>query len=462
MPDAISLLVCRDPALIESVKEVHDSIDALQLSVCDDIEEACARVRRSPVVLNLVCLEGGGDEADATRLLWTVAETRRCCSTLLLVDKYKEHQAQALLRAGAADYLEFPLDLGKLGHLVNALTRRLRFPACWEAAEPLRRATAAAEELFEGIPPEIAPLMDQVRRVAPQDTTVLLTGETGAGKTRLARLIHELSPRRAEPFLVVDCGALSATLIESELFGHARGAFTGADRDRPGKLAAAGRGTLLLDEVNSLPLPLQAKLLRAADDRVFEPVGSNKPLPVRARLIAASSTPLDREVQAGRFRADLYYRINVVGFHLPPLRERRSAVGPLARRFLREAAGRNRPDVTGITAASLLALEGYDWPGNIRELRNVVERAAALCAGPVVQEADLPAAVLAAEAARPAAAALAAIGTLAASKQEAEARRIQEALRRHNNNRLRAAAELGISRMALYKKLHKYGLMRIA
>jgi DNA-binding NtrC family response regulator len=461
MPDAISLLVCRDPSLIESVKGVHDAIDALQLSVCTDLEMACARVRRSPVVLNLVCLEDGGDEAEAIRLLWTVAETRRCCATLLLVDKYNEHQAQALLRAGAADYLELPLDLGKLGHLVNALTRRLRFPSCWEAAEPLRRATAA-EELFEGIPPEIGPLMERVRRVAPQDTTVLLTGETGAGKTRLARLIHELSPRRAEPFLVVDCGALSASLIESELFGHAKGAFTGADRDRPGKLAAAGRGTLLLDEVNSLPLPLQAKLLRAADDRVFEPVGSNKPQPVRARLIAASSAPLDREVQAGRFRPDLYYRINVVGFHLPPLRERRSAVAALARRFLHEAAARNRPDVTGIAAAALRALEGYDWPGNIRELRNVVERAAALCVGPEVQETDLPEALFAAEAARPAAAALAAIGTLAASKEEAEARRIQEALRRHNNNRLRAAAELGISRMALYKKLHKYGLMRIA
>jgi DNA-binding NtrC family response regulator len=461
MPSAISLLISRDPDLIESVRGVHDAIDSLQFAACSSVERACALIQGGPVVLVLVHLPAESDESEATRLLWAVAGARRPCATLLLADKYDEHQAHALLRAGAADYLELPLDLGKLSHLVDALTRRLRFPAPWTPAEPRPRTTAVMEELAEGIPPEIAPLMDQVRRVAPQDTTVLLTGETGSGKTRLARLIHELSPRRTEPFLVVDCGALSASLIESELFGHAKGAFTGADRDRPGKLAAAGRGTLLLDEVNSLPLPLQAKLLRAADDRVFEPVGSNKPQPVRARLIAASSEPLRQAVDADRFRADLYYRLNVVGFHLPPLRERRSAVAALARRFLREAAGRNRPDVTGIAAAALLALEGYDWPGNIRELRNVVERAAALCEGPEVQTEDLPEAVRACRLSALPAPAFA-VGTLAASKEEAEARRIQEALRRHNNNRLRAAAELGISRMALYKKLHKYGLIRTA
>jgi two-component system response regulator HydG len=214
-----------------------------------------------------------------------------------------------------------------------------------------------------------------------------------------------------------------------------------------------------LDEVNSLPMPLQSKLLRAADDRLFEPVGCNRPQPLRARLLAASSAPLDREVEAGRFRADLYYRLNVVGFHLPPLRERRAAVAPLARRFLREAAERNRLPVTGVAAGALRALENYPWPGNIRELRNVVERAVALCPGTEVQEADLPEAVRAAGAAR---AAAAAVGSLAASKQEAEARCIEEALRRHGNNRLRAAAELGISRMALYKKLHKYDMMRSA
>jgi transcriptional regulator with GAF, ATPase, and Fis domain len=160
-------------------------------------------------------------------------------------------------------------------------------------------------------------LMAQVRRVAPLDVTVLLTGETGSGKSRLARLLHDLSPRRGRPFVVVDCSALTPSLAESELFGHARGAFTGADRDRTGKLAAAGEGTLLLDEVNSLPLALQGKLLRAVEDRVFEPLGSDRLLPLRARVIAAANAPLEEEVEAGRFRADLYYRLNVVAFRVP-------------------------------------------------------------------------------------------------------------------------------------------------
>src|SRR5947209_6599683 len=180
-----------------------------------------------------------------------------------------------------------------------------------EGAGAARPAAAGpgAEALLDALPPEMKGLQDQIRRVAPQETTLLLVGETGTGKTRLARLVHDLSPRRDEPFLVVDCGALTATLIESELFGHLKGSFTGADRDRAGKLAAAAGGTLLLDEVNSLPVQLQAKLLRVVDERVFEPVGSNRAQPVRARLIAACNVPLEQEVGAGRFRSDLFYRL---------------------------------------------------------------------------------------------------------------------------------------------------------
>src|SRR5262245_9955680 len=236
----------------------------------------------------------------------------------------------------------------------------------------------------------MADLKEQVARVAPQDITVLLTGETGTGKTRLARLIHDLSPRRAEPFLVVDCGALSAHLIESELFGHVKGAFTGAERGRLGKLAAAGKGTLLLDEINSLPLAAQAKLLRAVDDRVFEPVGSDMLLPLRARIIAVSSIPLEREVAADRFRADLYYRLNIVSFRLPPLRERRSTIACLAAQFLEQFGSRKIPNVTDIDPQALSILEAYAWPGNIRELQNVIERAVALTPGPGIKVSDLP------------------------------------------------------------------------
>jgi two-component system response regulator AtoC len=263
--------------------------------------------------------------------------------------------------------------------------------------EALRNA-AAAEPVLGAMAPEMAGLemaglADQIRRVAPQDVTLLFTGETGTGKTCLARMVHELSPRREQPFLVVDCASLSPSLIESEIFGHVRGAFTDANRDRAGKLAAAGAGTLLLDEVNSLPLTSQVKLLRAVDDRTFEPVGSNTAHPLRARIIAASNVPLDREVDAGRFRSDLYYRLNVVGFRLPPLRDRRAVIAPLVAQFVLEFAARNRPDVHGLARPALRALEEYPWPGNIRELRNVIARAVALCAGPEVLLRDLPEAV---------------------------------------------------------------------
>jgi DNA-binding NtrC family response regulator len=347
----------------------------------------------------------------------------------------------------------------------------------FDNSETRRQAPGGASEFPEADSAldafdEMEELKGQVQRVATQDITVLLTGETGTGKTRLARLIHELSPRRAEPFLVVDCGALSANLVESELFGHVKGAFTGADRDRVGKLAAAGKGTLLLDEVNSLPIHLQAKLLRAVEDRVFEPVGANAPQPLRARLLSASNAALDQEMAAGRFRADLYYRLNVVAFYLPPLRDRRAVISELALKFLHEFVACNRPDVRSLASEARAALGGYGWPGNIRELRNVMERAAALCRGPDVELRDLPEIFRRPPAAQgpewPQAGAPALPGaqgaanhaplTLTQSREAAEIRRIKAALEEHGNNRLRAAAALGISRMGLYKKLHKYRL----
>jgi DNA-binding NtrC family response regulator len=392
-------------------------------------------------------------------------------ATLVLADHYCPTEALEVLRLGAADYLSRPLDLPRLTYLIDVLTVRFRFAQA-KAAPAADIVGLGEQDAFLYCPStDFGLVMDQIRRVAPQDSTVLLGGETGTGKTRLARLIHDLSPRRAEPFLVVNCAALSESLSESELFGHTRGAFTGADRDRTGKFAEAADGTLLLDDIDALPATLQAKILRVVEDRVFETLGSNKPVQMRARLVVASNRCLDAEVAAGRFRADLYYRLNVVAFFLPPLRECSPVIPALAEKFLKEFATRTNRPVPGLAADARRALEAHTWPGNVRELRNAIERAVTLCAGPEICLADLPVA-LHAQAVAAAATAVAPApnfagspadndsrGTLAQTKEVAEAQRILEALKRHKNNRLRAAADLGISRMTLYKKLHRYGLM---
>jgi DNA-binding NtrC family response regulator len=263
-------------------------------------------------------------------------------------------------------------------------------------------------------------------------------------------------------------------LIESEMFGHRRGAFTGADRDRTGKFEDAGTGTILLDEVDSLPPSLQVKLLRVVEERVFEPVGSNGSRPMRARLIAASNRNLDHEITAGRFRSDLYYRLNVVGFTLPPLREQKWMIEPIANQCLADFSARRGREPGSLRDNVVQALSDYTWPGNIRELRNVIERAVALCSGLDIQLGDLPEALQPRNGLRSNSAASGASSwsispaaltlpqSLNATRKEVEAARISEVLGKHGNNRLRAAAELGISRMTLYNKLHKYGLIGAA
>jgi two-component system, NtrC family, response regulator HydG len=343
----------------------------------------------------------------------------------------------------------------------NVLSRIATLPCPDPVPDPLEA------ELHSGVGHTMDFLAAMVRRVAVMSSTVLLSGETGTGKTRMARLIHDLSPRRDQPFLVINCGALSANLIESEMFGHVKGAFTGADRDRIGKFAEVGSGTLFLDEIDSLPPDLQAKLLRAVEDRVFEAVGSNKTMEMHARLIVASNRELEREVARGRFREDLYYRLNVVGFTLPPLRERPEVIAGLANRFLDQFAEQCGRRLRGFSPAVMLCLELYTWPGNVRELRNVIERAVVLGIGEQIGTEDLPVSVRGDDPQEfqprlhpPVEQTSAPTSqTLVAIREGAEQDRIIEALAKNRNNRARTARDLGVSRMTLYKKLHKYGLV---
>ena len=295
-------------------------------------------------------------------------------------------------------------------------------------------------------------VLELARRVAEVDSTVLILGESGVGKERVARLIHDASARAAEPFLAINCAALSESLLDSELFGHAKGAFTGAVRERPGLLEAAGGGTLLLDEVGELAPPVQAKLLRALQERQVRRVGENRSRPIHVRVVAATHRDLAREVEAGRFRKDLYYRLRVVELRVPPLRERREDVLPLARALLAAAAGRMGRPKPVLTPRAADQLVRYDWPGNVRELENALERAVALARGRRIELEDLPKDI---RASLPAPEVAGGVRPLEAIERDY----ILAAVERNGGNQTVTAKQLGISAATLYRKLKQYGAL---
>jgi len=461
MADVTTLLISHDPKLIETVAEVIQSVRDLHLDILPDADEGLHHLEREDLALIIIHLPGSDSEETVVRLLQHLQSLQKAIPVIVILDIERPRESFTLTRLGS-HCLSRPLDLPSLAMRIDVLTSQIRFELSSRLEAKINAQSVEClgdGDTFLYHPAEMGKTMERVKIVAPQDISILLTGETGTGKTRLAKLIHDLSNRKAEPFLVVNCGALSAHLIESEMFGHMRGAFTGADREHTGKFAEVGRGTLLLDEIDSLPLASQVKLLRAVEERIFEPVGSNKSLQMKARLIAASNKSLETEVQAGRFRSDLYYRLNVVAFHMPALRERTAVIRPLADKFIREFAVRNSRKVSGLSPDSLAAMERYAWPGNIRELRNVIEGAAAFCPGALIRLEDLPAKVVSRPETASASAESDSKPTLAETKEEAEMERILKALESTSGNRLRAAQELGISRVSLYKKLRKYGLL---
>jgi transcriptional regulator with PAS, ATPase and Fis domain len=294
-----------------------------------------------------------------------------------------------------------------------------------------------------------------VERVARDDVTVLVRGETGAGKELVARAVHELSPRRRGPFRAINCAALPPTLLESELFGHAKGAFTGALRDMPGHMQLAHKGTLFLDEVAELPLELQAKLLRVLETRSVVPVGAREPTPIDVRIVSATHRALRREVEAGRFRADLLYRLRVIPIFLPPLRERTGDVSLLVDKLVVSMNEVTSRRVERVEPAALAALERHDWPGNVRELKNVLAYAYAMGDGPVLRVTDLPPELM-----HPALAAAPETGAASAPAPHLspEAQRVAHALERAGGNRERAAKLLGVSRVTLWRRMRALGL----
>ena len=290
-----------------------------------------------------------------------------------------------------------------------------------------------------------------VAKVAQTRDPVLILGESGTGKELVARAIHAQGPQPERPFVPIDCGALTPTLIESEMFGHVRGAFTGATQGRQGLLAAAGDGTVFLDEIVELPVELQPKLLRVLQEHEIKPVGSNQRIPMKARIIAATNQDLAAAIKSGTFRKELYFRLNVVSIKLPPLRERREDIAALVRFFLAKHRA-SEVGITGVSEEVMGRLVNYDWPGNVRELENCIQRALALGSAPQIRVVDLPSSLLyfvGQQARDPVA-----VATL----RELEQRHILQALEATKGDRQRAAKLLGIGKTTIYRKIKEYGL----
>jgi len=363
------------------------------------------------------------------------------------------------LRPYVARKLSWPDDADKLVQLVRERVGRVRGnldPRDESPEEVIRRR-------LENYTPSLAPLVDRIALAAAHDVTVLLTGETGTGKTFLARLMHDCSPRRGEPFITVPCGAIPANLVEAAFFGHTKGAFTGADRAKVGKFEAAGEGSILLDEIDTLGLEQQAGLLRVIETGEFEPLGSNETKRCAARIIVASNWDLEAAVQAGKFRQDLYYRLNVMSFHLPPLRERVQDIAPLVRGMAARYNTKFRKGLFDISPRALEALEGYPWPGNIRQMENFLQQAVLVSSGAELLFEHLPQQV---RDYQPSPAQQPAPGqsqedSLFHSREVIERNVILRVLDKNGYSRARAATALGISRVTLYKKMKKYGLMQI-
>ncbi len=400
----------------------------------------------------LLGVTGGQDGQEALRLVQDI-HLQRLPPKVVLIDACGPESPLRILETYLHKHLRWPDG-------TNALKQVLA------SGSPAQNYQAPHRESLEDLlarrllawTPSLLPLVERIALAAAHDVTVLLNGETGTGKTYLARLLHDHSPRRHQKFQAVPCGAISANLIESEFFGHVKGAFTGADRPKLGKFAAVGDGTLLLDEIDTLPLEQQATLLRVIETGEFEPVGGVETLKSQARLIVASNIDLEQAVAKSKFRPDLYFRLNVMSFHLPPLRERIQDIAPLARGMASRFNRKFNKDLFHIHPETLSTLEAFSWPGNIRQLENVVQHAVLVSNGPQLMPHHLPPVVqeLTPMASSPT---TTAGESLHHQRDQIERNVIQRALMTNGYSRTRAADSLGISRVTLYKKMKKYGLM---
>jgi len=359
------------------------------------------------------------------------------------------------MKAGAFHYISKPFNRDELKLTIR---KALELKALEKENVVLRQALKSRNDLENIIAesPSMQQIVEMIRRVAPTETTVLVLGESGTGKELVARAIHGLSPRGRGPFVAVNCAAIPENLLESELFGHVRGAFTGAIRDRVGKFEAADGGSIFLDEIGEMRPDLQVKILRCLEERSLERVGDNQPIHIDVRVLAATNKDLGKAIQSGEFREDLYYRLNVVPLSIPPLRERREDVRALTQHFLKSLGA---PPRLTIAPDAFRALETYDWPGNVRELENALERALIFHRGDTITSADLPENIRTPRA-KESPALPSSLPETGLSLEEVEKELILRALQKHDWNQSRAARYLGITRHTLLYRMEKHAIAR--
>jgi DNA-binding NtrC family response regulator len=445
-----TLLIVDDEAKMRRLLELQLSAAGFTVVTASNAEEGLACLREQPVDLAVTDLRLPG--MDGLALLQAVKRDFPALPVIVMTAHGTVETAVEAMKAGASDYVLKPFPLEELRlvidkELANAGLRRQN--------QSLREALRERYDFpnIVGRGPRMREVLALVARVAPSTSTVLILGESGVGKDLIARALHEHSRRAQGPFVKINSGAIPETLLESELFGYEKGAFTGAVRSKPGKFELADQGTLFLDEIGDVPLPIQVKLLRVLQERSFERLGGTRTLTVDVRLIAATNRNLRAALEEGTFREDLYYRLNVVPIDLPPLRAHKEDIPELAEHFLARFAAAQAKPITGLAPAAIERLMAFDWPGNVRELENVIERAVTLSDGPRLEARDIQLEIVPPPRAAAGAPTLPAGWTL----EEFEQAILRDALQRANGNKSQAARLLGLSRNALRYRLSTMG-----
>lgn len=449
-----SVLVVDDDLAHRTMLRTLLSSWGYEVSEADDGGSAIEAVRRRPfdlVLMDIRMIHVSGIEA-----LEEIKAFNPAIPVILMTAFASVETAVEALKKGAYDYLTKPLDFDELQVAIERAMEHSRLREENRLLKESLRLQFDRGNLI-GRSAAMTGLLETVAQVAPSEATVLITGESGTGKEVIAGALHYNSPRREGPFIKINCAAIPETLLESELFGHEKGAFTGADRRKEGKFRQASGGSLFLDEVSEMSVGMQVKLLRVLQEREITRVGGEEVIRVDVRVIAATNRDLLREIDTGRFRQDLFYRLNVVTLHVPPLRERKDDIPPLAEHFLRMFAEKNRKSVKGFSPQAMDRLIRYDWPGNVRELMNTVERGVVMSRSQYIDEGELTPILLD----RPVAAGHGQAGGVGgeSSLEALEKATILKTLEQTGGNKSEAARRLGITRRTLHQKLKKYGMM---